>query len=86
MRPVSSVFTDIGADATPLPNRLLAANADMSRFGNELLGKPVTVYNVGGIQLAFVSLPLTSAGTHRMDEQRKSCNNGHALDEESIRD
>jgi hypothetical protein len=49
-------------------------------------GRPFIMRFSGGIQLAFVSLPLTFAGTHRMDKQRKSSNNGQALDEESIRD
>ena len=83
---MSSVFADIGADATPLPTSAIwLPTPDTSRFGNRLPRKASYRFS-GGIQLAFVSLPLTSAGTHRMDEQRKSSNNGQALDEESIRD
>jgi hypothetical protein len=43
MRPVSSVFADTGADATPLPTSAIwLPTPDTSRFGNRLLGKPVT--------------------------------------------
>jgi len=61
---------------------------DTSRWESGLLGKAVTENPVSQAESSslFVSLPLTSAGTHRMDEQRKSSNNGQALDEKSIRD
>jgi hypothetical protein len=60
---------------------------DTSRFWNRLPRKASYRSRfTGGVQLAFASLPLTSAGTHRMDKQRKSSNDGQALDEKSIRD
>jgi hypothetical protein len=80
--PVSDAF--LGSPGPrPVPELTSVVHADAVA----LCGYPQRMTEVPVALSSSLSYPpLTSVGTHRMDEQRKSSNNGQALDEKSIRD